>query len=452
MDAGKVARQEEQEEREERRRRAKAYRQRRKLSIALVCGAAFLVILLYLFSKRTYENASTAWSIPLAAGSASADSDYSEYQLLGNGFLKVTRDGASYIDDKGRTVWNQSYEINTPYAAVNGNYAAIAAQSGTSIYICGPDGPTGQAETTLPISRIAVSGHGVVYALLSKGTESYITVFSKEGSPLDISVKSVLDGDGCPVDLSVSPDGTELMVSYAYIDSGSVSNKVVFYNFSEVGQSAGSNRVVGGFSDDFAGHLCGRTYFADNSHAYAFYDGGAAFFSTRVLTSPSLLKNQQLAGTIRAIAYNENYAAFLTDNEGSAFPEEKKEGATPSDAPSLKETSSGNQASGKEGSSGNQVSNKDENAASRLTLLRNNGSLVFSVPYDSRCDDLTVDGDAVFITDAETIHVFDLHGRERFSGALDFQPGKVRETKKMSAGGMSIMAGGSSEVRGMRLH
>ncbi len=50
------------------------------------------------------------------------------YKSFGNNVLKYTRDGASYIDNRGENVWTESYEMKTPVVAVNGDYAAIATR------------------------------------------------------------------------------------------------------------------------------------------------------------------------------------------------------------------------------------------------------------------------------------------------------------------------------------
>ena len=66
---------------------------------------------------------------------------------------------------------------------------------------------------------------------------------------------------------------------------------MIFYNLSEIGQNAGSNRVVGGFTDDFSGHLAGRVHFSDDTHAQAFYDGGIAFYLMEISSAaPSFEK------------------------------------------------------------------------------------------------------------------------------------------------------------------
>ena len=44
-------------------------------------------------------------------------------------------------------------------------------------------------------------------------------------------MKSLLSGDGYPVDVSLSPGGTQWITSFMYLEDGMIKNKVVFYNF-----------------------------------------------------------------------------------------------------------------------------------------------------------------------------------------------------------------------------
>ena len=64
------------------------------------------------------------------------------------------------MNNKGKTIWVQTYEMKAPIAVVNGSFAAIADQQGNSIYIFNEEESQGCATTLLPIVRISVSGKG----------------------------------------------------------------------------------------------------------------------------------------------------------------------------------------------------------------------------------------------------------------------------------------------------
>ena len=403
-----------QQEAEQAQEKGKRRRSRRRflvfLAVVLVLGA--LVAGAIYMMKRPYTGFSQNWRNSFTGENGVSESDYEDYEIFGDGFLKVTRDGATYIDSSGKTIWNQSYEMNSPYVSISGDYCAIADQGKTAIYIMNKTGTTGQAETNLSITKISVAGTGVTYALLEDSKASYITVFSKEGAALDISIKSVLDGDGYPVDIAVSPDGTELIASFASIENGTIQNKVIFYNLSEIGQNAGSNRVVGGFTDDFSGHLAGRVHFSDDTHAQAFYDGGIAFFSTKVLTSPELTEKVEIEQTIQAITYADDYIGVITDNSDS-------------------ETSAD---------------------PYTLTVYRLNGQTVFSTPFQLNYTNFDIDQDRVLVYNNTTLQLYDMSGTLKYSGNIDTSISRARVARGVKNPlGLDLLIGSAGAMESVKL-
>ena len=82
------------------------------------------------------------------------EGSFCEYVDFGDGVIKYTKDGASYIDGRGKTIWIQSYEMKSPFVSVNGEFAAIGDKQGNSIYI-------------LRQKRLPGSGnHGAAYFVL----------------------------------------------------------------------------------------------------------------------------------------------------------------------------------------------------------------------------------------------------------------------------------------------
>lgn len=66
-----------------------------------------------------------------------------------------------------------------------------------------------------------MSGTGVTAAVLEDSASSYITFFKKDGTSLDITVKTNMSGDGYPLDIALSADGTQLMCSFVYLQEAS---------------------------------------------------------------------------------------------------------------------------------------------------------------------------------------------------------------------------------------
>lgn len=317
------------------------------------------------------------------------------YESFAKGFLRYTKDGASYVDGNGKTIWERSYQMQNPIAAVNGDYAVIADQLAQSLYIFSDSANTGVASTVLPISRVSISQTGVVYAILKDEKADYITAFKPDGSGIDLSIKSIITGDGYPLDLSVSPDGTELLTSYVSIENSQVVQKVIFRNFDEVGKAADGRRVVGGFTEEFEGHLVGRVHFSSNEYSQAFYDGGIAFFSTKVLTSPELISQVTFEEEIASIACSEKYVAVVLSTNSGEEPY-------------------------------------------RLELYKANGSKLaeasFSFPYTK----FAIEGSQVLLYNESDCRIYNLQGREILSAAF---PGPVSAVTKAGLPGQYLLFG-----------
>lgn len=46
----------------------------------------------------------------------------------------------------------------------------------------------------------------------------YIFYFKKDGEELGINIKMLLSGDGYPVDIALSPDGKQIVMSVMYME------------------------------------------------------------------------------------------------------------------------------------------------------------------------------------------------------------------------------------------
>lgn len=271
--------------------------------------------------------------------------------------------------------------MKTPIVAVNGDFAAIADRQGNHIFICDAKGTQGQATTLLPILQISVSAKGVVSALQEDSRASYIYMYKKDGSSLDITIKSLLSGDGYPIDMSLSPNGTQLMTSFMYLDQGMIKNKIVFYNFG-LGKND-PNRVVGiFFPQDLGDSMAGRVRFLDESHAVAFTDKGLQFFSTRVETSPELTKQITLEENVRSITSTSRYTGVITDN----------------------------------GEGGDSY---------LLRVYDIEGNSIFQTSFNYQYTGFDIDGDYVLLYNDSSCRVYNMSGTEKFNGTFDFTVSKV---------------------------
>ena len=288
------------------------------LVIAALAGAGFY----YWWQYHEYTEYAVSWETDLIAadGEARTESSFTGYVDFGSNMIKYTKDGASYIDSRGKTIWVQTYEMKSPIAEVNGSYAVIADQQGNSIYICNEEGCQGVATTLLPIVKVSVSAQGVAGAILEDANSNYITWFRRDGQQLDITIKSRLSGDGYPLDFSFSPDGNKVICSYVYMNNGMMDSRVVFYDFSEIGKNASPKRLVGGFDDIFTGTIVPRVRFLTDIYSFACSDQGLTFFSSKNLASPEMLSQVTAEGEICSLFYSAEYVGLIVANSEGENP------------------------------------------------------------------------------------------------------------------------------------
>lgn len=382
-------------------RKAEAHTRKKKIRIFIILAALILTaaaLLYYYLYVRRYESYRVAWEKQVPA----SENGFAGYEAFGSNVLKYTKDGASYIDSRGKIVWSISYQMKSPVCYVNGSYAVIADRQGNSLYICNQEGQRGQAETTLPILRASISAHGVTAVLLEDSTASYISFFKEDGSELDWLIKTVMSKSGYLLDVSLSPEGTQVMVSNVYLQDGIMGNRVAFYNFSEYGKSY-PDRLVGGF-EEMKDSVIPRVRFLDEDHACAFGNGQVGFFSLENQTSPALLAHIKLEEEIKSVCYSDQYVGVMVEN-----PEGESD--------------------------------------YRLDVYSAGGKLKFSKPVSFQYKEIDIDGDMVILYNENSCEIYNMSGKCRFSGSFDFTFSAVRAGRMEN----ELIFTGGDTVRNIRL-
>ena len=117
----------------EREIRAELIRQSRKRQqrIAIVCIIIVIVsVMTYLLvSLQTYTKVRVSDTYP---GKGASDNSYVQFL---DGVIKYSKDGIAYMDQTGKEVWNQSYQIKNPMLDVNNKSVAVADKDGNDILI-----------------------------------------------------------------------------------------------------------------------------------------------------------------------------------------------------------------------------------------------------------------------------------------------------------------------------
>ena len=172
---------------------------------------------------RTYTSVRVSETYALSGAANSS------YKTFAKGVLKYSRDGVAYVNEKGEEQWNQSCQLKTPIVKVMGDCAAIADEGGNDIFIFDKNGEKGEVHTTLPIEKIAVSGQGIVSAIVKNESAPEIVCYDTAGNLL-VEHQASLGGTGYPLDVSMSEDGEVMQTVYMQVQGGKLITKVAYYN------------------------------------------------------------------------------------------------------------------------------------------------------------------------------------------------------------------------------
>jgi len=234
-------------------------------------------------------------------------------QALGNTLITYSKDGISCSDIRGKMIWNQTYEMQSPMLRTCGNVVAVGDYSGRSIYVSDTEGTLGTITTTMPLRDFCVAANGVVAAVLDDSTVTAIYLYDTTGSELAY-FKTTMSKSGYPIAIAISDDAKQVAVSYLKAEDGTVTSSVGFYNFSAVGQNYTDNMVGGyGYSDSVVpllSYMNNDTVFALADNRLMFYQGSQKPTSlTDIVLSEEVRSvdyNDILFGTAGIVIYNEN--------------------------------------------------------------------------------------------------------------------------------------------------
>lgn len=279
-----------------------------RLIIGIVCVMAVFGAV-YLFNKyNKYDSYKVVKSIKIDSGSDSRFMAFEDF------VIKYSSDGISYIDGE-ETVWEEGYEMKSPIVDVCDSYLAVADKNTNDIFIYNEDGRQGKVKASYPIMKLEVARQGVVAALLEDKSCNYIEVYDKEGKQL-VSHKTLLDENGYPLNFSMSPDGTKLMVSYMTVKNGILQNKVMFYNFSAAGKNS-SDKMVGAF-EQYEETIVPTVKFLSNDDAIAIGENVLSIYKMK--DKPDLREEVELKDEIEKVFYNEKYVGMVFKNSNQKEP------------------------------------------------------------------------------------------------------------------------------------
>ncbi len=285
---------------------------RRRMTSTHIAIAVIVVLVLIICLVNAYSDGKAYTSYDIMNSVTRNDGDSASYLPYGEGYIRYSNDGIAYYKQSGAVVWNYTYEINNAQVKMCEDYIVVGNITGRNLFIYNKSGLQSEIDAAMTITQVDVANQGVVAVALEDGNTNYINMYDASGNKLSYIITS-LDGDGYPVDMAISNDGSKLVVSYVSVSGESLQSNVAFYNFSDVGQNL-VDRLVGGFNH-YESSLVGKVEFVDNTNVIAVAEDRVTFFE--ISQYPEKKEEIVLEQELQKITYNQQYVGLIFNNADS---------------------------------------------------------------------------------------------------------------------------------------
>lgn len=280
------------------REKKKKYRMGLIIAFVVVC-----ICTIFAYRYRTYHRMKVVKTITKELTESFQSFAYKK------GTICYSEDGISFLDGKGNEKWNKTYSIKNPQASYCGDYIVVASKNGNEIALLDSDGQMKKFSVSYPIVDLEVAKQGVIALILHGDNGNYIELYDAAQKKL-VSIKVTSDQNGYPMDIDLSSDGQNLLVSYLVVDGINVKSRVALYNFGQEGEDSG-DQMIGGF--DFKDTVIPKVSFMGDSKAVAIGDDQMIFFKV----GKTISKKQTISfdKDVSSVAVNDDYAAFVFEDQ-----------------------------------------------------------------------------------------------------------------------------------------
>lgn len=335
-----------------------------RISLILLLMAALGAALFLQWKNKVYMETVEMSSVEIRIPSDASLMPFSSY------LLTYSKDGASCMDTKGNAVWNQTFGMQNPMVDINQDVVAIGDYNGREIYVMDTEKLLGRITTNRPVRNFCVSASGVVAAVLDDMDVTWIYLYDAKGNEL-VKFWTTMKESGYPANVSISPSGELLCVSYLYIDSGHMKSSVAFYNFGAVGQNSTDNYVSG---YDYIDTVVPFARFLDDKSLFAVSDDRIMFFGGA--QKPVTAAENLISDEVRGIYYGSEYVGLVFNS-------------------------------------------KESGGRYRLDVYHKSGTFRQSIEYDIDCKDILFYEDQIIIYNESDCRIYNSSGMKKFAGKFN---------------------------------
>lgn len=285
----------------ERQKQAQKKRRRRNIIIAALLLAGILIVSYILSSSRCQyyvykDETDTEENVDVS------------YETFADGYLKYSGNGIEYQKTFGRSQWNVALSYTHPFLVKSDSYALLGDKGENNLILFNENGKVRELTLKYPIVQATVSNQGIMEVILEGTNSNYIQVYNKKGE-LIADMRSSVEETGYPVSAAISPNGTQLVVSYYSIEGTTAKTSIAFYDFSRQLQSDDVT-LKGGF--DYEGIIIPKISFIDDNTVAAF--GGKTTYFYNIEDTPKVKNEVKFTSDIESTFESDKYIGYVLNN------------------------------------------------------------------------------------------------------------------------------------------
>lgn len=308
------------------------------------------------------------------------------YRKVGRNLVHYSPDGITSENLDTDVHWNISYDLENPIADVSGNCIGIADLKGASVYLFDENGLIGSFNAASSISKIRVSESGIAAVVQNDNNINWIDLYTTTGTVL-VRIKCTLEETGYPIDLDLSPDGSQMVVSYLRIEKGQMKTDLVFYNFGDYGQMKENNIVK---KETFRGTVIPDVEYLKNSQTLVLRENGYSVYEGERKINETVHVEFGEDADIQSVAYTNNTILLIT-NEKETLSEKNDSGEI----------------------------NSYDVYTNWMNFYRiTSGSLVKRRKTNAAYSNITMEDDKVMMYSDDSLQIFDTSGKQIFEGEV----------------------------------
>ncbi len=293
------------------------------------------------------------------------------YENFKNGYIKYSNNGIEYQQTFGVAQWNIALVFSKPFLEKSDNYVLFGDRGGNKVLLFDESGLVHEYTMKYPVVQFSVANNGSIEAILQGEDCNYIQVYTSDGTII-AETKVTIDETGYPVTACISPDGSQLAVSYYIVENLVGKTRMTFYDFSK---QIHLDEIPWKADFDYEDTLIPEIRFVSDTRLAAFGDHKTYMYD--IADEAKQIKRLSFDESIESIFGNDKYLGYVCNTEDS-----------------------------QEGKYHVYLYNKKGNEKMNLTL-------------DMNYDDIFMVGDEIFATSKNECTIINKNGNILFQGTLE---------------------------------